>query len=83
MKMKNEEEKNGLFTLLCYELHFWYRDTLNLADSKYVNIFSIFILRQKLQPAEGDRFKRKTSKNRDFLTPTNYLIGAVTFDVVE
>ena len=57
MKMKNEEEKNELFTLLCYELHFWYRDTLNLADSKYIIIFSISILRQKLQPVEGDQLR--------------------------
>ena len=57
MKMKNEEEKNELFTLLCYELHFWYRDALNLADSKYIIIFSISILHQKLQPVEGDQLR--------------------------
>ena len=57
MKMKNEEEKNELFTILCYELHFWYRDTLNLADFKYIIIFSIYILHQNLQPAEGDQLK--------------------------
>ena len=56
MKMKNEEEKNELFTLLCYE-HFWYRDALNLADSKYIIIFSISILHQKLQPVEGDQLR--------------------------
>ena len=81
--MRNEEEKNELFTLLCYELHFWYRGTLNLADSKYIIIFSISILHQKLQPVEGDRLRRKNSKKQGFLTPTNYLIGAVTFDVVK
>ena len=57
MTMKNDEEKNELHTLLCYEPHFQYRGTLNLADSKYVIIISIFILRPKLQPAEGDRLK--------------------------
>ena len=66
--MKNEEEKNELFNLLCYVLHFWYRGTLNLADSK-------------LQPAEGDQLRGKNSKKHGFLTPTNYLIGAVTFNV--
>ena len=28
--MENEEEKNELFTLLCYELHFWHRGILNV-----------------------------------------------------
>ena len=55
MKMKNEEEKNELVTLSCYELHFWYRGTLNPPDSKYIIIFSIALLHQKLQPVEGDR----------------------------
>ena len=54
---KNEEGKNELFTLLCYELHFWYRGTSNLADSKYAITFSISMLRQKLQPVEGDQLR--------------------------
>ena len=57
MKMKNEEEKNELFTLLWYELHFWYRGILNLADSKYIIIFSISMFHQKLQPAESDQLR--------------------------
>ena len=57
MKKKNEEEKNEHFTHLCYELHFSYIGTLNLADSKYIIIFSISILHQKLQPVEGDQLR--------------------------
>ena len=44
MKMKNEEEKSRFFFYLCYEAHFWYIETSNLADFKYVIIVAIAIL---------------------------------------
>ena len=47
--MKNEEEKNELFTLLCYELHFWYRGILNPPNSKYIVI------------STDDRYRRETA----------------------
>ena len=48
--MKNEEEKNELCTVSCYKLHFGYSCTLNLADFKYIIIFSITMLHQNLKP---------------------------------
>ena len=52
MKMKNEEEKSRLFYYLCYEAHFWYIKTSNLADFKQVIIVAILILVMKIQPSK-------------------------------
>ena len=49
MKMKTEEEKSRLLFSLCYEVHFWYIKTSNLADIKYVIIVAIPILVMKIQ----------------------------------
>ena len=83
MKMKNEEEKNELFTLLWYELHFWYRGTLNLADSKYIIFFPYLYCIKSYSLLKVINCGEKTAKNKGFLTPMNYLIGAVIFDVLE
>ena len=45
MRIKNEEEKSRLFFYLCYEAHFWYIKTLNLADFKYVIIVAILVMK--------------------------------------
>ena len=78
--MKNEEEKNELFTLLCYELHFWYRGTLNLAYSKYIIILPYLYCVKSYSLL---KVEVKKQQKTGFLTPTNYLIGAVNFDAVE
>ena len=52
MKMKNEEEKSRLFFYLCYEAHFWYIKTSNLADFKYIIIVAIPILVMKIQSSK-------------------------------
>ena len=52
MKMKNEEEESQLFFYLCYEPHFWYIKTSNLADFKYVIIVAIPILVMKIQSSK-------------------------------
>ena len=43
--MKNEEEKSRLFFYLCYEAHFWYIKSLNLADFKYVITVAILVMK--------------------------------------
>ena len=50
--MKNDEEKSRLFFYLCYEAHFWYIKTSNLADFKYVIIVVIPILVMKIQSSK-------------------------------
>ena len=52
MKMKNDEEKSRLFFYLCYEAHFWYIKTSNLADFKYVIIVALPILVMKIQSSK-------------------------------
>ena len=52
MKMKNEEEESQLFFYLCYEAHFWYIKTSNLADFKYVIIVAISTLVMKIQSSK-------------------------------
>ena len=81
--MKNEEEKNELFTLSCYEPHFWYRGTLNPPDSKYIIIFFIGLLHKKLQLLEGRSLESKNPVFYSFFTSIDHLQQAVTFDVVK
>ena len=50
--MKNDEEKSRLFFYLCYEAHFWYIKTSNLADFKYVIIVVIPILVMKIESSK-------------------------------
>ena len=50
MKKKNEDEKIELFFCLMKNFHIHYTKTSNLDNFKYVTIFLISLLEQKLQP---------------------------------
>ena len=85
-KFKNEEEKwrwKKLTWWVKWDIHFWYRESLNFADFKYIIIFLKHYLLQKIWPLKDGQLKPKSRVFCCFSTPTRHFWRAVSFEAVQ